>query len=276
MGEVIVITSGKGGVGKTTTTVNLGCALSQSGKSVILLDADIGLRNLDVVMGLEDKVVYDFVDVIEGRCRLRQAVIKDKKHENLFMMPASQTRDKCDVSEGQMRKLCFELAENFDYVLIDCPAGIEQGFKNAVASSDKAIVVATPELSSIRDADRVLTKLEDEGIEKIKLVINKVRPAMIRKGQAPGVDEMIEILATDLLGVVPEDTEIIIAANKGAIVAAENKGAASAAYKNIAKRLMGETVPLMDLEDDGSFWYRIRKMFRRKKQGGCFTAAEKQ
>jgi len=276
MGEVIVITSGKGGVGKTTTTVNLGCALSQHGKKTLLLDADIGLRNLDVVMGLEDKVVYDFVDVIEGRCRLRQAIIKDKKHEKLYMIAASQTKDKCDVSEEQMKKLCKELSENFDYVIIDCPAGIEQGFKNAVAASEKAIVVATPELSSIRDADRVLCKLEEEGIEKTNLIINKVRPEMIRKGQAPGVDEMIEILATDLIGVVPDDIEIIIAANKGEIVAADDRGAASAAYKNIARRVMGKTVPLMDLEDDGSFRYKLRKVFGRKKQGGCFTATDKQ
>lgn len=272
MGKVIVVTSGKGGVGKTTSTVNIGCALSAIGKKVILLDADIGLRNLDVIMGLQDKVVYDFLDVIEGRCRLRQAVIEDKRNPGLYMLAASQTRDKNDISEEQMKKLCGELRDNYDFVIIDCPAGIEQGFKNAVAAAESAIVVAVPEYSSIRDADRILSKLEDGGMEKIRLIINKVKPEMIRKGQAPGADEIIEHLATELLGIVPDDDEIVIAANKGEIAVMEDRGAAAAAYRNIARRLMGETVPLCDLEDDGSFRYKLRKIFGKKKKGGCFTA----
>lgn len=272
MGKVIVVTSGKGGVGKTTSVVNIGCALSQLGKKVILLDGDTGLRNLDVIMGLEDKVVYDFLDVIEGRCRLRQAVIEDKKNKGLYMMAASQTRDKSDVSEEQMKKLCAELRETYDYVIIDCPAGIEQGFKNAIAAAESAIVVAVPEYSSIRDADRILAKLEESNLSKIQLIINKVKPDMIRRGYAPGADEMIEYLATELVGIVPDDDEIIISANKGEIAAAKDYGAASGAYKNIAKRIMGENVPLSDLEDDGSFRYKLRKFFGKKKKGGCFSA----
>lgn len=271
MGEVIVITSGKGGVGKTTTTVNVGCALADAGKKVILLDADIGLRNLDVVMGLDDKVVYDFLDVIEGRCHLRQAVIEDKRNKNLYMLAASQTRDKNDIELSKMQKLCAELAGQYDYVIIDCPAGIEQGFKNAVLSAKWAIVVATPEHSSIRDADRILGRLEEEGMEKIKLLINRVRPSLVRRGQAPGADEIIEILATELVGIVPDDEEIIICANKGEIAAAKGRGKAAAAYKNIAARIMGETVALADLEDDGSLRYKIKNMFKRKKQGGYFS-----
>ena len=271
MGEVIVITSGKGGVGKTTTVVNVGCALSMAGKKVILLDADVGLRNLDVVMGLDDKVVYDFLDVIEGRCHLRQAVIADKRNENLFMLAASQTRDKNDIEPSKIKKLCEELSEQYDYVLIDCPAGMEQGFKNAVAAAERAIVVATPEYSSIRDADRIIGKLEEEGMEKIRLLINRVRPSLIRKGQAPGTDEIIEILATELIGIVPDDEEIIICANKGEITAAKKKGKAAAAYKNVSERIMGQAVPLSDLENDGSLGYKIKKIFRRKKQGGYFS-----
>lgn len=272
MGEVIVVTSGKGGVGKTTSVVNIGCALANNGKKVVLLDADVGLRNLDVIMGLDDKVVYDFLDVIEGRCRLSQAIIEDKRTENLFMIAASQTREKSDVSEGQMKKLCVELAEKFDYVIIDCPAGMEQGFKNAVSAAEKAIVVVTPEYTSIRDADRVLGRLEEEGMEKVSILINKVRPGMIRKRFAPGADEMIEMLACELIGMVPDDEEVIIAANLGKIATSGEKGAACKAYKNIAKRLMGETVMLSDLQDDGRLGYKIKKFFSKNKNGSCFGA----
>lgn len=271
MGEVIVVTSGKGGVGKTTTAVNVGCALTMCGKKVVLLDADIGLRNLDVVMGLENNVVYDFLDVIEGRCRLRQATIEDKRNSGLYMIPASQTRDKSDVGEEQMKKLCGELSKIYDYVIIDCPAGVENGFKNAIAAAERAIVVAVPEYTSIRDADRVLGKLEEAGIEKIQLVINKVKPDMIRRGQAPGADEIIEYLATELVGIVPDDDEVIISANKGEIAVSNAKGAACNAYMNIAKRIMGETVPLSDLDDNGGLWYKIKRIFGKKKRGGCVT-----
>ena len=271
MGEVIVITSGKGGVGKTTTTVNIGCALAMAGKKTILLDADIGLRNLDVVMGLDDKVVYDFLDVIEGRCHLRQAVIEDKRNKNLFMLAASQTGDKSDVELSKIKKLCDELREQYDYVLIDCPAGIEQGFDNAVGAAERAIVVVTPEYSSIRDADRILGKLEDVDMENVGLLINRVRPNLIRRGQAPGTDEIIEILATDLIGIVPDDEEVIICANKGKIVTSNGKGKAAVAYKNIAARIMGNTMPLADLEDDGSLRYKIKRIFRKKNTGVYFS-----
>lgn len=215
MGEVIVITSGKGGVGKTTTTVNLGAALAMHGKSVVLIDADIGLRNLDVVMGLENRIVYDLVDVIEGKCRLRQALIKDKRYNGLYLMAASQTKDKNDITPKQMSDLCKELRENYDYTLIDCPAGIEQGFENAVAGADRAIVVATPEVSSVRDADKIIGKLEAEEIKTKELLINKVRADMVKRGNMLSIEDVIEILAIDLVGVVPDDENIIITTNKG-------------------------------------------------------------
>lgn len=270
MGEVIVITSGKGGVGKTTTTVNIGCALAMEGKRTILLDSDIGLRNLDVVMGLDDKVVYDFLDVIDGRCHLRQAVISDKRNKNLFMLPASQTGDKRDVELSKFQKLCDELRQQYDYVLIDCPAGIEQGFENAVGAAERAIVVVTPEYSSIRDADRILGKLEESGMENVLILINRIRPNLIRRGQAPGTDEIIEILATDLIGIVPDDEEVIICANKGEIASSKSSGKAAAAYKNIASRISGNTVPLADLEDDGTLRYKIKRIFTKKNQGVYF------
>ena len=266
MGDVIVVTSGKGGVGKTTITVNLGAALAGLGKSVIMLDADIGLRNLDVVTGLENNIVYDFVDVIEGRCRLKQAVVSDKRFDgNLSILAASQTKNKSDVSEAQMKKLCSELAEYYDYVLIDCPAGIEQGFSNAVAGANRAIVVTTPEFSSIRDADRILGKLEESEIPKIHIVLNNVRTNLIQSGDMPGVDDVIEILAADLLGVIPHDINILICANKGEILSAKHDGSpAGEAFKNVAKRILGEEVPLLDLNNDGSFKYKIKRFFKIK------------
>lgn len=268
MGEVIVITSGKGGVGKTTTTANLGCALAKTGKSVVLLDADIGLRNLDVVMGLENRIVYDFVDVIDGKCRLRQALIKDKRFENLYLLAASQTKDKSDVNVEQMKKLCRELSENYDFVLVDCPAGIEQGFRNAVAGADRAIVVATPEVSAVRDADRIIGKLEAYEMKKIQLLVNKVRMGMIKKGNMLGVDDVIEVLAIELLGVVPDDEKIIITTNKGEPASIEVKSSAGQAYRNTAQRILGEEVPLMDLNNDGSLKYKLKKIFVKRDNGG--------
>ena len=266
MGDVIVVTSGKGGVGKTTSTVNIGAALASLGKSVIMLDADIGLRNLDVVIGLENNIVYDFVDVIEGRCRLRQAVVSDKRSDGrLSMLAASQTKSKTDVTEEQMKKLCSELSEQYDYVLIDCPAGIEQGFLNAAAGANRAIVVTTPEFSSIRDADRILGKLEEMNMPAIHILLNNVRTKLIQSGDMPGIDEIIELLAADIIGVVPHDINILISANKGEILASkDSESPASLAYKNVAKRITGETVPLLDLENDGSFKYKLKKLFKRK------------
>ena len=204
MSEVIVITSGKGGVGKTTTTANIGTGLAKLGKKVVMIDTDIGLRNLDVVMGLENRIVYNLVDIVEGNCRLKQALIKDKRYSNLFLLPSAQTRDKSAVSPEQMRKLVDELRKDFDYILLDCPAGIEQGFKNAIAGADRAIIVTTPEVSAIRDADRIIGLLEAEELKKIELVINRIRMDMVKRGDMMSVEDVVDILAIDLIGVVPD------------------------------------------------------------------------
>lgn len=264
MGEVIVITSGKGGVGKTTTTANLGTGFALMGKKVVLVDADIGLRNLDVVMGLENRIVYDLVDVTEGNCRLKQALIRDKRYETLFLLPAAQTRDKNAVSPDQMQDLCADLAQDFDYVIIDCPAGIEQGFKNAIAGADRAIIVTTPEVSAVRDADRIIGLLESEGKHNPKLVINRIRPQMVKKGDMMDIDDIIEILSVDLLGIIPEDDYIVISTNRGEPAVTNPAASASTAYKNIVRRLMGENVPLMHLEADNGLLTRIKKFLGMK------------
>jgi septum site-determining protein MinD len=262
MGEAIVITSGKGGVGKTTTTANIGAALAHLGKKVALIDADIGLRNLDVVMGLENRIVYDLVDVVEGQAKLKVALIKDKRfNENLFLLPAAQTRDKTAVNPEQMRELVGNMKQEFDFVLIDCPAGIEQGFKNAVAGSDKAVVVATPEVSSVRDADRIIGLLEAEEKHHPALIVNRIRPSMVKKGDMMDINDMIEILAIDLLGVVPDDEFIVVSTNRGEPAVLNAQSRAGEAYRNIARRLTGENVPLMKLEDEATgFIGRLRKM----------------
>lgn len=262
MGEVIVITSGKGGVGKTTTTANLGTGFALMGKKVVLVDADIGLRNLDVVMGLENRIVYDLVDVTDGNCRLKQALIRDKRYENLYLLPAAQTRDKNAVNPDQMKQLCQELVQDFDYVIIDCPAGIEQGFKNAIAGADRAIIVTTPEVSAVRDADRIIGLLESEGKHNPKLIVNRIRPKMVKKGDMMDIDDIIEILAVDLLGIIPEDEYIVISTNRGEPAVVNPVSLASTAYKNIVGRLMGENIPLMTLEANDGFFDRLKKIFR--------------
>ena len=264
MSEVIVITSGKGGVGKTTTTANIGTGLALSGKKVVLIDTDIGLRNLDVVMGLENRIVYDLVDVVEGFCRVKQALIKDKRYEGLYLLPAAQTRDKSAVSPQQMLKLCDELKQEFDYIIIDCPAGIEQGFKNAIAGADRAIVVTTPEVSAVRDADRIIGLLEANELRNPKLLVNRVRMDMVKRGDMMNIDDIIDILAISLIGVVPDDEKIIVSTNKGEPAVTDDKSAAGQAYRNIARRLMGEEVPFMDLETEGGLMFKLRKLFGAK------------
>ncbi|UTR15463.1 septum site-determining protein MinD [Salipaludibacillus sp. LMS25] len=260
MGEAIVVTSGKGGVGKTTTTANIGTALALSGKKVCLVDTDIGLRNLDVVMGLENRIIYDLVDVVDGNCRLQQALIKDKRFDCLFLLPAAQTKDKSAVEPEQMKVLINELKQDYDYILIDCPAGIEQGYKNAVAGADKAIVVTTPEISSVRDADRIIGLLEkEETISPPKLVINRIRNHMMKNGEAMDVEELVSILAIDLLGIVVDDDDVIKSSNNGEPIALDPKSKASIAYRNIGRRITGETVPLMSLEDDKGMLTRLKK-----------------
>ncbi len=264
MGEVIVITSGKGGVGKTTTTANLGTGLAMMGKKVVLVDTDIGLRNLDVVMGLENRIVYDIVDVVEGKCRLKQALIKDKRFEGLCLLPAAQTRDKNAVDEAQMQQLCKELTKEFDYVLIDCPAGIEQGFKNAIAGANRALVVTTPEVSAVRDADRIIGLLEANEIKDTRLIVNRIRPDMVKSGDMMNVDDIIDILAIDLIGVVPDDQGIIISTNRGEPVVAANDGSRSGqAYRNITRRITGEDVPIMDMEETRGFLGKLKSLFSR-------------
>lgn len=261
MGEVIVVTSGKGGVGKTTTTANLGTGFALLGKKVALVDADIGLRNLDVVMGLENRIVYDLVDVVEGNCRLKQALIRDKRYETMYLLPAAQTRDKNAVNPDQMRQLCHNLAQDFDYVIIDCPAGIEQGFRNAIAGADRAIIVTTPEVSAVRDADRIIGLLEAEGKNNPKLIINRIRPHMVKKGDMMDIDDIIEILAVDLLGVIPEDEYIVISTNRGEPAIVNPASKASAAYKNIVRRLVGENVPLLIFDVETGFMTKLKRFF---------------
>lgn len=261
MGEVIVITSGKGGVGKTTATANIGTALAQMGKKVVLLDTDIGLRNLDVVMGLENRIVYDLVDVAEKRCRLKQALIKDKKLDTLFLLPAAQTRDKTAISQADMTKITSKLREEYDYVLIDCPAGIEQGFKNAIAGADRAVVVTTPEVSAVRDADRIIGLLEAAGLKDPKVIINRIRPDMVRKGEMMDIGDILEILSVELVGIVADDEEIVISTNRGEPVAKNDFSIAGKCFRNIARRFNGENVPFMNREFHVSFWQKLRSVF---------------
>ena len=242
--RVIVVTSGKGGVGKTTTTANIGAGLAEKGHKVLLIDTDIGLRNLDVVMGLENRIVYDLVDVIEERCRISQAFIKDKRCPNLVLLPAAQIRDKNDVNPAQMKVLIDSLKPSFDYILIDCPAGIEQGFKNAVAGANRAIVVTTAEISAIRDADRIIALVEVSGIKNPELIINRLRPEMVRKGEMMDVDDIVDLLSIELVGVVPDDEYIIMHTNKGEPVVTNKKSPSGRAYIEISRRILGENVEI--------------------------------
>ncbi|MCF6408659.1 septum site-determining protein MinD [Pseudalkalibacillus salsuginis] len=261
MGEAIVITSGKGGVGKTTTTANIGTSLALLGKKVCLIDTDIGLRNLDVIMGLENRIIYDLVDVAHNRCKLHQALIKDKRFECLYLLPAAQTKDKSAVKPEQMKKMVTELKQDYDYVIIDCPAGIEQGFKNAIAGADKSIVVTNPETSSVRDADRIIGLLEQEDIEAPKLIINRLKAHMMENGDSLDVEEIVSILAVELLGIVTDDELVIRASNRGEPIALNPDTKASQAYRNIARRILGESVPLMSLEEDKGLLKKVKQFF---------------
>lgn len=259
MGEAIVVTSGKGGVGKTTTTANIGTALALMDKKVCLIDTDIGLRNLDVVMGLENRIIFDIVDVFEDRCRLNQALVKDKRFDYLSLLPASQTSDKAVGSTEQMKKIITKLKQEFDYIVIDCPAGIEQGFQNAIAGADQAIVVTTPEKSSVRDADRIIGMLEAEELDPPKLVVNRIRNHMMKNGDMLEVDELIQILSIDLMGIVIDDDEVIKASHKGEPVAFHPNSKASISYRNIARRILGETVPLQSLEEEKGVMHKLKR-----------------
>lgn len=262
MSEVIVVTSGKGGVGKTTTSANVGTGLAMMGKRVILIDTDIGLRNLDVVMGLENRIVYNLVDVIEGNCRIKQALIRDKRYPDLFLLPSAQTRDKSSVSPGQMVKLVENLREDFDYILLDCPAGIEQGFKNAIAGADRALIVTTPEVSAIRDADRIIGLLETQELSRMELIVNRIRMDMVRRGDMMSMDDVMDILSVPVIGIVPDDEDIVISTNQGEPLVGMN-GYAGQAYLNICKRILGESVPFMNLENSRNLWSKITCPLKR-------------
>ena len=262
MSEVMVITSGKGGVGKTTTTANIGTGLALLGYSVVLIDTDIGLRNLDVVMGLENRIIYNLVDVVEGNCRMKQALIRDKRCQNLYLLPSAQTRDKSSVNPGQMRKLVEDLREEFDYILLDCPAGIEQGFQNAIAGADRALVVTTPEVSAIRDADRIIGLLEASQMQEIDLIVNRVRMDMVRRGDMMSVADVADILAVNVIGAVPDNEDVVISANQGEPLV-DTDTVAGQAYLNICKRITGESVPFLDLDPHRGILVRISGFLKR-------------
>ena len=251
-GKVVTITSGKGGVGKTTTTANLGIALARIGKRVVVIDADIGLRNLDVVMGLENRIVYDLVDLIEGRCHAQQAMIKHKSLPELYLIPAAQSRDKTAISPADMVQLANKLRQDFDFILIDSPAGIERGFRNAVAPADEVLIVTNPEVSAVRDADRIIGLIEADDKGPARLVLNRVKIEMVRRGEMLSADDVTDILAIKLIGIVPEDDAVIPSSNSGVPVTLNDRSRAGMAFTNIARRLTGQKVPFMELDSEQS------------------------
>lgn len=263
MSEVIVITSGKGGVGKTTACANIGSGLALLGNKVVLIDTDIGLRNLDVVMGLENRIIYNLVDVIEGSCRIKQAMIKDKRYEGLYLLPSAQTRDKSAVTPEQMKKLTDTLRDEFDFILLDCPAGIEQGFRNAIAGADYAVIVTTPEVSSIRDADRVIGLLEAAGISKKHLLVNRIRPELVRRGDMMTLEDIGEILAVPMIGAITDNEEIVVAGNSGEPVAGQDSPLGQA-FMDVCRRLMGEEIPISIPAEKKRIWGRLRSILDKK------------
>ena len=260
--QVITITSGKGGVGKTTATANIATALAVDGKKVVCIDADIGLRNLDVVLGLENRIVYDLVDVVEGRCRLRQAMIRDKRLPTLYLIPAAQTRDKTAVSPSDMVRLIDDLRTDSDYILIDSPAGIERGFRNAIAPADIVVVVTNPEISAVRDADRIIGLIEAEEKGPARLVLNRIKPDMVKREDMLSPDDVVELLAIELIGIIPEDEKVILSTNRGIPIVLDGKSKSGQAFRNIASRLLGNEVPFVSLEDSNGFFGRISRLMR--------------
>jgi septum site-determining protein MinD len=260
-GRVVTITSGKGGVGKTTTTANLGLALASLGQNVVCIDTDIGLRNLDVVMGLENRIVYDLVDAIEGRCRLTQAMIRDRRYANLHLIPAAQTRDKTAIAPSDMVRLCNELRPEVDWILIDSPAGIERGFRNALAPADEVLVVTNPEVSSVRDADRIIGLVEADEKAPAKLIINRINPVMVKRGDMLSASDVVDLLAIPLIGIVPEDESVLVSTNHGQPVVLNEKSKAGLAFFNIGRRLMGEEVPWIELDEKAGLLMRLGKLF---------------
>jgi len=259
---IITITSGKGGVGKTTTTANVALALAEQGDKVVCIDGDIGLRNLDVVMGLENRIVYDLVDVIEGRCRLKQAMIRDKRMNELYLIPAAQTRDKSAVTPSDMVRLGDQLRDEFDWVLIDSPAGIERGFRNSIAPADMVLVVTNPEVSAVRDADRIIGLVEAEEKGPAKLVINRLNIDLVKRGDMLTAEDVVELLAIDLVGIVPEDESVVVSTNRGQPVVMEANTTAGQAFRNIGLRLKGQEVPYLDLDAKKGFFHSLSNMLR--------------
>lgn len=263
-GKVVTITSGKGGVGKTTTTANLGVALAQLSKKVVMIDADIGLRNLDIVLGMESRIVYDLVDLVEGRAKLRQAMIRHKHFTDLFLIPAAQSRDKTAVSPADMVQITDQLRSEFDYVLIDSPAGIERGFRNAVAPADEVLVVTNPEVSAVRDADRIIGLLEAEKKPNPRLILNRLKADMVRKGEMMSPEDVVDLLSIKLIGIVPEDETVVPSSNAGEPVTMMDGSRAGAAYKEIARRLIGEEVPFRSESESGGLFKRLGRLFGGK------------
>lgn len=264
MCEVIVVTSGKGGVGKTTTTANIGAGLALMHRRVVMIDTDIGLRNLDVVMGLEHRIIYNLVDIVEGNCRIRQALIRDRQFPDLYLIPAAQTKDKSAVTPEQMKKLIAELRNDFDYILLDCPAGIEQGFQVAIAGADRALVVTTPEISSVRDADRVIGLLFSHGIDDVRLIVNRIRPDMVRQGQMLDVKDISDILCVELIGAITDDEKVVISTNQG-IPLVGSESPAGSAYANICCRISGRKIPIPEFSRSSGSKRRERKRKRKNR-----------
>lgn len=263
MTRVIVITSGKGGVGKTTITANLGTAMAQLGKKVCLIDADFGLRNLDLLLGLEQRVVYTIIDALSGECTLEKAIVKDKRTEGLHLLPAAQNRTKDAITPEQMKEVIEKLSPNFDYIFVDCPAGIEMGFRNAIAAAKEALVVTTPEVAAVRDADRVVGLLESENMGSIRLIVNRLRPEMVQMDEMLSVEDILDLLVVPLIGIIPDDKKIITSSNKGEpLVLSPQESLPAMAIKNIARRVNGADVPFLDLmATQDNFMTRLRRFF---------------